>query len=144
MDREEAAELISFRLGAWLTVTWGFLAILTAFMNMSSAPAADDPSRQLVNAFSQPSIIKIDSPTIGDTDQEATLKTFFEIGNTAKNWLLFMVRAATLDHPFWQGNLVIVRYIFLLFSAPVMFIIAKAGTEILGGMLRGISRILPI
>ena len=136
--------MISFRLGAWATVTWGILAILTAFMNLSSSPAADDPSRQLVNAFSQPSIIKVDSPTIGDSDQDAKLNGVLEIANAAKDWLFFMASAAALNHPFWKGDLAMVRYIFLLFSAPMLFIIAKAGAELIGSMLRGISRILPI
>ena len=55
-----------------------------------------------------------------------------------------MVNAAALNHPFWKGDLVVVRYVFMLFSAPLLFIIARAGQELIGGMFRGLSRILPI
>ena len=135
--------MISYRLGAWATVTWGILAILTAFMNLSSSPASDDPAREFVNAVSQPQVVKINEPTLDDQDN-GILNTTLETAKAAIGWLVFMVNAAALNHPFWKGDLVVVRYVFLLFSAPLLFIIARAGQELIGGMFRGLSRILPI
>ena len=132
---------MSFKLAAFFAMGWGIMAILGALMVLTSSPAADEPTRQMINAFGNPSVTSLNDPKLGEDDQTGVVAGAKEMAGLALGWVTNMANAAALNFDFFQGNLVVVRYILLLMAAPFMFVVAKESAQILSGMLRGLGGI---
>lgn len=130
---------MTFKTACFLAIAWGIMGIMGAFMELRSSPGTDDPSRQLISAYGQPSLVNIGDPTIGDADQESTAPGLFQVAGMAKDWLFLMARAAMLDHPWYVGQLQIVRVLMLLIAAPFMFIVTREMFQIAIQMFRGVA-----
>ncbi len=134
---------MSFKLAAFFAMSWGLMAILGALMVLSSSPAADDPTRQMVNAFGNPSTTSINDPKLGEDDETGIVSGVFDMAGVAKDWVVFMANAASLNFEFFQGDLVVVRFVFLLMASPFMFVVALALAQTLTGMFRGLAGFIP-
>lgn len=131
---------MTFKIAAFFALSWGLMAMFGAFMVLSGTPADDDPTRQMLNAFAAPVSVDITDPTMGEGEGEGIVSSFWQAASTATGWLGAMANAATLNFPWWQGNLQVVRFIMLLLAAPFVFIVAREGFQLLMSVFRGVSQ----
>ena len=130
---------VSYRLITMFTIPWAVMAILNALMNLSVRPAAGssgEAAESFINTIANPSQVAVDQPTIGTGG--AGLGGLWSAANLAIDWLVFLANAAALNHSFFEGQLVMVRYLLLAMTAPLLFVLAAGFAGIMTNMIGGV------
>ncbi len=132
---------MSWKLMVAFAIPWAVMALLGALSIMASDPAAGTSGAaygDLINTLSNPSEVGLDSPTVGSSSSNIFGMTW-ELATQGTNWLGFMANAAILNYDFLlDGWLSMVRYIMLAMVAPLMFMVAKDGVQLLSSIIGGI------
>ncbi len=131
---------MSWKLMAAFAIPWALMALLGAISTMAVTPDAGTSGAaygDLVNTISNPQEIGIDTPTVGSGGNP--IATIWQLAKQGANWLSFMANAAILNYDFLlDGWLALIRYFMLAMAAPLMFMVARDGAQMLANFVGGI------
>ncbi len=131
---------MSWKLMTAFAIPWAVMAMLGALSIMATEPAAGTSGAaygSFINTLANPTEVGLDTPTIGSGSNPIGLA--WEMAKQGSNWLGFMANAALLNYDFlMDGWLGLVRYFMLAMAAPLMFMVARDGVQMLGNLVGGI------
>ena len=131
---------MSWKLMTAFAIPWALMALLGAISTMAVTPDAGTSGAayvDLINTLSNPQEIGIDTPTIGSGDNP--IGVIWELAKQGVNWLTFMANAAILNYDFllvWPLSLI--RYFMLAMAAPLMYVVARDGAQMLANFVGGV------
>ncbi len=121
-------------------IPWAVMALLGALSTMATSPDAGTSGAaygSFINTLANPSEVGLDTPTIGSGSNPIGMA--WEMAKQGVGWLGFMANAALLNYDFLlDGWLAMVRYFMLALAAPLMFMLARDGVQMLGNLVGGI------
>jgi len=137
---------MTYRLIAMGMVPWMIGAALTAIALVTNTPgsAAGGSSQgfeDFSNAIMNPEEIDVGDPSAGiSSSDENPISTVIAYGKLTVGWLVFMARAATLSHPWFEEpwSKPIQTVCRGLLSIGIMFIIAKEVVGLFSNFIGGV------
>ncbi len=131
---------MSWKLMTAFAIPWAVMALLGALATMAVTPDVGTSGAaygDLVNSVSNPQGVGIDTPTVGSGGNP--IGTVWQLANQGIDWLVFMANAAILNYDFLlDGWLMLVRYFMLAMAAPLMFVVARDGVQMLANFVGGV------
>jgi hypothetical protein len=104
---------------AVILVPYAFLVMVTAAVNLSNNFSTDSPDYvAFMNSAASPREVTIDTYTVGSS--QAPVSTQKSYPDTPIGWLIFLGKAISLQSSIWEGWAQPIRFIMLVFAAPVM------------------------
>lgn len=136
---------MTYRLLMMGMIPWMIAAMITAVGllvdNPASAGGSSEGFANFANATLNPQEINVGDPSAGITSVDQNpLSTVISYGKLTVGWLVFMARAATLSHPWfeepWSKPIQLVGRTLL--GAGIMFIVAKEVVGLFSNFIGGV------
>ena len=131
---------MTYKLAAFFILLWATLGLITAVYELNSdvgsVPGAGENVLGFVNRAGRAEEIQVDQPTVGTGGNPISVGISY--ANLAKDWLVFMGRAALLQSSIWEPWTAPIRWPIAIMGLVFLFIVAKEMLSSITNFIGGI------
>lgn len=127
---------MNYKLLAFFMLIWMAAAVVTGAVERAADPSEVAGStadfEALANNVYGGEELEVDRPVASGGNPVSAAISF---GNTAVGWVNFLIRAAALDSPIWEGWATPIRYGILVCQVPMLLLLFLEGAKVLSGYI---------